>query len=101
MFLIKNAPISIRFKGHCGSCWSFAAVGAVEGQYNKHFPGPVEFSEQQLIDCSEAYGNMGCHGGFSEYSFNYLKSNGIELLSAYLYQESVSRRVCLRCETIL
>ena len=45
----------------------------------------VEFSEQQLVDCSTSYGNKGCQGGELEYAFNYLLDKGVNLEKKYPY----------------
>ncbi|MCK4302740.1 MAG: hypothetical protein KAY24_00700 [Candidatus Eisenbacteria sp.] len=45
----------------CGSCWAFAAVGALEGAYKIATGTEILFSEQQCISCNE-YG-YGCNGG--------------------------------------
>ena len=40
-------------QGGCGSCWSFAAIGAIEAQLAKATgQEPVSLSEQTLLDCS-------------------------------------------------
>ena len=59
---------SVKDQGQCGSCWSFAATGAVEGRWNIANDACVDLSEQQLCDCDRSsvnpfLGNMGCKGG--------------------------------------
>lgn len=58
----------------------------MEGQnaikYNKSIPLSVE----QLVDCSEAYGNFGCGGGYVNKAFEYIKSEGISTEDSYPYE---------------
>ncbi|CAB1344779.1 unnamed protein product, partial [Coregonus sp. 'balchen'] len=46
--------------GHCGLCYAFAAVGALEGQLFKQTGILLPLSEQNLVDCSGDYDNNGC-----------------------------------------
>jgi C1A family cysteine protease len=48
-------------QGNCGSCWAFAAVGALESVYKITNGTQMLFSEQQCVSCNE-YGD-GCSGG--------------------------------------
>jgi len=52
---------TVRSQGSCGSCWAFAAVGAVEGSWAKEKGQLFRLSEQELIDCDKSDG--GCNGG--------------------------------------
>ena len=48
-------------QGGCGSCWAFAATGALESLYKITTGTQVLLSEQQCLSCNE-YGD-GCSGG--------------------------------------
>lgn len=50
-----------------------------------YFKNQVEYSVQQVIDCSQSYGNSGCSTGSMVNSFNYIKAKGINTWSAYPY----------------
>ncbi|XP_030554227.1 cathepsin L1 [Drosophila novamexicana] len=71
----------------CGSCWSFATTGALEGHLFRRTGVLVPLSQQNLMDCADDYGNMGCDGGFQEYGFEYIRDHGITLANKYPYEQ--------------
>ena len=89
----KVSPV--KNQANCGSCWAFSAVGAIESAYL--LAGQtLNLAEQQLVDCSRAYGNQGCNGGWMDSAFKYVIEHGLVSTSDYPY--TARDQVCAKNE---
>jgi len=82
----RNTPgvvTSVKDQGQCGTCWSFAAIGTVEGAWavSGHIKvPPVSLSEQELLDCAGTVSDAGPYG------INFIIQNGgINSFDGYPY----------------
>lgn len=80
----RESVTAARDQGRCGSCWSFAVIGALEAQGAIRKQTLLDLSEQQLLVCNEA--GYSCQGGLFSGAFQYLKKNGSVAEECFPYQ---------------
>ncbi len=87
-------------QGGCGSCWDFAAMGALEAIINIREGSPdldVDLSEQYLLSCPPDSG--GCSGWNAYYAYKYMYENGGALPEeCFPYQADDSVPCSYKCE---
>lgn len=81
----SGAVTGIKNQGSCGGCYSFAAADAMEGAHKIKSGSLVPMSTQQLLDCTNSYGNSGCMGGLMTNCYSYLRTSKIMTAPSYPY----------------
>jgi len=100
----KGAVMPIKNQGQCGSCWAFSAVASIEGSLAINSGKLTGLSEQQLVDCSGSYGNMGCNGGLMDSAFEFIMSNGgicAETDYSYTGRDGTCKKTCDKVATVV
>jgi len=105
----KGVVSAVKNQGSCGSCWTFSTTGAMEAHWAIFKKEKKLFSEQQLVDCAQAFDNHGCQGGLPSHAFEYIRYNGITTEDQYPYRgvdqkckytKSMSAAVCQESQNI-
>jgi len=86
----KGVVSPVKDQGQCGSCWSFGSAETIESQYAIAMGTIMEFSEQQILDCTvnpnHCGGTGGCEGGTNELAFQtIINAGGIATEWTYPY----------------
>ncbi|KAL3851377.1 hypothetical protein ACJIZ3_013259 [Penstemon smallii] len=71
----KGAVTPVQNQAHCGACWAFSAVAAIEGIVQIKSGVQTSLSEQHIMDCDGA--PNGCQGGRMEHAFEFVNKNGV------------------------
>jgi len=69
----KGAVTGVKNQGSCGSCWTFGAVGSIEGVHKIATGSLVTFAEQEFLDCVYEGKRDGCQGGWMQDCFSYMQ----------------------------
>lgn len=72
-----------RHQGACGSCWAFAAAGALEGTLLVYDGRELDLSEQHALDCNPD--GYGCSGGWMTSVYRLWRDTGALLESEVPY----------------
>lgn len=85
----------IKAQGYCGSCYAFAALGAMESCIKIKSENPdlsIDLSEQFMISCGQEWvsGIFGCDGAYSAPPFQFLEQYGAITESCFPYTSGQS-----------
>ncbi|XP_051926313.1 digestive cysteine proteinase 2-like [Hippocampus zosterae] len=73
---LYGAVTPVKDQAICGSCWSFATTGALEGALFLKTGSLQALSQQMLVDCTWGFGNNGCDGGEEWRAYEWIMKHG-------------------------
>jgi len=83
----KGAVTPVKDQGQCGSCWAFSVTEAIESVWYLANHPLVSLSPQQIVDCDQGRGDLGCSGGDTPTAYAYvMAAGGMETDQDYPYQ---------------
>jgi len=91
----RGVVSEVKNQGHCGSCWTFSTVGCLEAHMAIKYDSwrAPRLSEQQLVDCAQAFDTAGCNGGLPSHAFEYIRHSG-GLSSEFSYPYHAVDQTC-------
>ncbi|CAF1551468.1 unnamed protein product [Adineta ricciae] len=91
----KIAISSVKNQLKCGCCYALATATIIETLYamKTNSTTVIEFSAQQIIDCS-SNGNNGCRGGNFPPSVQYLSGQGGKIATEASYPFATQKQAC-------
>lgn len=70
----------VQDQSSCGSCYAFAAIGAIEGSRCRYHGLCTKLSEQEAMECTNL-----CKGGWDDWVYDYTTKAGGSTSSSYWY----------------
>jgi C1A family cysteine protease len=88
---------AIKDQDNCGSCWAFAATGALESIVMMGTTNPnsnLNLSEQTMVSCDT--NDEGCNGGYPDEAANFVVNSGLplEFCFPYLASDLLCSKAC-------
>ena len=71
-----GAVSPVKAQGQCQASYAFSTVAALEGLSAIVYKSQQEMSAQQIVDCTQSYGNYGCSSGTMTASFSFVRDRG-------------------------
>jgi C1A family cysteine protease len=71
-----GAVSPVKNQGSCTATYAFSTIGGIEGISKIFYKTETEYSVQQLVDCSQSYGNSGCNSGNMVNSYQFITAKG-------------------------
>ncbi len=85
---LQGKVSTAKHQGSCGSCWAFAAAGALESVLMIYDDRDINISEQQAINCN--YDSYGCDGGWMTSAYRIWRDKGAFLDQDFPYTKDDS-----------